>query len=234
MKKINFILLLFTFTFSFAQDKLTFGVRAGATLPELSNFIDGNYKKTTTITPTFGAFINLKLTDKFSIQPEVLYANYKFNIKGNTNVNTFAGNTNADFDGNFNTSYATIPIFARYEIFKNLHLEAGPQFNILINDKGNGTAYSKTYDTLLEFSEKSLNELIKEMNSFGVNRITGKTSKFDYGLTGGLTYDLPIDGFSVSGRYYIGFTDLFKDVDENQGSVSSKNAAMNISVAYSF
>ena len=121
-----------------------------------------------------------------------------------------------------------------WNLFKNFNLEAGPQFDFLIHDKGNGRAYSHSLNQLLEFSEKSLNELIKEMNSFGVNRITGTTTAFDYGLTGGLTYDLPIDGFSVSGRYYIGFTELFKNVDENQGSVSSKNAAMNLSVAYSF
>jgi len=62
-----------------------------------------------------GAYLNLNLSDKFGITPEVLYTAY----------GSKWDNAKVDFD------YVAIPVMLRYKPISLLSLEAGPQFSFL-------------------------------------------------------------------------------------------------------
>ena len=62
-----------------------------------------------------GAYVNINLSDKFGITPEVLYSAYASNWD----------NIKVDFD------YISIPVMLRFKPIPLLSLEAGPQFSFL-------------------------------------------------------------------------------------------------------
>ena len=62
-----------------------------------------------------GAYVNLNLSEKFGITPEVLY----------TALGSEWDNVKVDFD------YLAIPVMLRFKPIKFLSLEAGPQFSFL-------------------------------------------------------------------------------------------------------
>ena len=76
-----------------------------------------------------GGFAEIGLSEKFTIQPEVLFNEYKQDT---------ASSFNAVYDlksnlSNIKLNYLTIPILLNYNASKILSLQAGPQFGILMN-----------------------------------------------------------------------------------------------------
>jgi hypothetical protein len=120
MKKI-FILsfLVIGITQSNAQ-MLKFGVKAGANFASLEG--DGVEGLNTYTSFHFGALLEIKVFENFSIQPELLYSSQGAKVN-EENVK----------DINFN--YITVPVLAKfYLISEKLSVEAGPQFSFLIDD----------------------------------------------------------------------------------------------------
>ena len=70
----------------------------------------------------FGGFAEIKISDKFAVQPELLYS-----AQG------------AKFDGdNLNLNYINIPVMAKYYVADAFSLEAGPQLGFLMSAKADG------------------------------------------------------------------------------------------------
>lgn len=110
MKKI--ILCAFAvcaFAFSNAQDsKLSFGMKAGVNFSNVSGAkVDGKDAKGRTGFYV-GGLADYSISDKFSIQPEVLYS-----MEG-------ADKNSLD--------YIRIPVMAKYEVVENFSILAGPSF----------------------------------------------------------------------------------------------------------
>lgn len=68
-----------------------------------------------------GGVAELKLTDEFSLQPELLYT--ELGAKGD------------EGDQVLKTSYLSLPVMAKYYLIEGLSVEAGPQASILLSDK---------------------------------------------------------------------------------------------------
>jgi len=111
MKKIILsAIAVFAFAFSNAQDsKLSFGVKAGVNLSSISGAKgeDGSDAKGRTGFYV-GGLANYSISDKLSIQPEVLYS-----MEG-------ADKNSLD--------YIRIPVMAKYEVVENFSILAGPSF----------------------------------------------------------------------------------------------------------
>ncbi len=76
-----------------------------------------------------GGFAEIGLSEKFTIQPEVLFNEYKQDT---------ASSFNAVYDlksnlSNIKLNYLTIPILLNYNASKILSLQVGPQFGILMD-----------------------------------------------------------------------------------------------------
>jgi hypothetical protein len=134
MKKLSFLIitvLLFSLTRIQAQG-LHLGIKAGTNISELTgrSFDEGfqwNFMA--------GAFVELNVTSKWGIQPEVLFSQTSTQTASNFNDIYEQGINSRDVKLN----YLSIPILLSYKPVPLLSLQAGPQFGILMNTSENLT-----------------------------------------------------------------------------------------------
>jgi opacity protein-like surface antigen len=131
MKKIILLLVvIFIATTSIAQ--VSAGLKVGASFANVENAAKGVKATSSSRTAlALGGFVNFSVSEKFKIQPELLY-------QGMGGV----------FDGvTFKNQYVNIPILAQYAITQNFKIEAGPQFGILASSKSAGEDIKDAYKT---------------------------------------------------------------------------------------
>jgi hypothetical protein len=120
MKKIILsAMAICAFSFANAQDKkdMSFGIKGGMNISAVTN-VTGSSSLTGF---HIGGFAEFKVSDKLTIQPELLYSTQGDKYDG--------GKTNLD--------YINIPVMAKYYVTDALSLEAGPQIGLLISGKEN-------------------------------------------------------------------------------------------------
>lgn len=171
MKKIILsALAVCVFTFSNAQDlpktinglDVTFGAKAGL---NLSTLVGDTHN--VSMKPGFhiGGMAELELTEKLSVQPEILYS-----LQG-AKVDDGTGS-----DYNYNLSYITLPVIGKYYVIEGLSLEAGPQIGVLISAKS-------------KIDGESINHK-KNTSSIDFGANIGAGYKMDSGLNFALRYSL--------------------------------------------
>lgn len=123
MKKTLFItILLFAMTINVQAQLLKIGVKAGLNYANLT----GSNIQTDAITSYHAGLVaEIKLLEKFAIQPELLYT-----TQGAT-YNTVLG----DFKNEL--GYIAIPVLAKIYLSKSFSLELGPQASFLLSEKNN-------------------------------------------------------------------------------------------------
>lgn len=122
MKKIIVLLILLSFIFvdkSSAQD-LSLGVKAGLNVSSLGGSTDVGYGSK----PGFHAGVvgEIGMSDAFLLQPEVLLS-----LQG-------SGNGLTGFSNDINLFYLHIPVALKYNVWDELHIEAGPQLSALLGN----------------------------------------------------------------------------------------------------
>lgn len=184
-----------------AQQKWNLGVKAGINLPEIADFYDENFKKKTYVTFVGGVFGTYTILPKLVIQTEVLYSMQ--GMKADGLIQTNIGGTDVDipFNATFDVRYITVPLVARYKVWKELYAEAGPQLGFLIHKRGKG------------FIEGIPDEIDEDFDvffqAFGFDI---QSKKLDVGLNFGLGYSF-YKNFSLGGRYYFGLSPLVEGSD---------------------
>lgn len=117
MKKLLLVLLVVSFTGVANAQDLTFGAKAGVNFASLTGDdvedIDGRTSF------HLGMIAEFLLSEKFAIQPEVLYSSQ--------------GAKASDEDSEWKLDYVSIPVMAKYFVTEGLSLEAGPYvaFNVV-------------------------------------------------------------------------------------------------------
>ncbi|UTX49438.1 porin family protein [Chryseobacterium sp. MA9] len=204
MKKIFLGLAIITGTFAFAQNtstdattpstsssKIKFGLKAGLNVSNLSN-MDMNSKA------GFygGVFANIPIAKDFSIQPEALYSATGAKGKGGDETK-------------LNLEYLSVPIMFQYNALPNLYVEAGPQFNFLIDAR------------------------LKKSASTGAFK--SATNSFDFGIGLGAGYYFT-KNIGINVRYTAGLSDIVKTRYQygydRTGSV--KNSVFQVGINYKF
>lgn len=205
MKKIFLGLAIIAGTFTFAQStsasteattpstssKIKFGLKAGLNISTLSNMDmkskAGFYG---------GVFANIPVAKDFSVQPEVLYSATGAKGKGDNNTQ-------------LNLEYLSVPVMFQYKALPNLYVEAGPQFNFLIDAR-----LKKSASTSL---------------------LKNGTQSFDFGIGLGAGYYFT-KNIGVNVRYTAGLSDIVKTKYhygyDREGSV--KNGVFQIGLNYKF
>ena len=112
--------LLFTFitvfaVFAAAAQNISFGAKAGLNLATFTG--DALTGLDTRASFHIGGLVEIPITEKFSIQPEVLYSE-----KGSQ-----------FFGEELNLSYIDFPVLAKYHIIKGLSAELGPVASFLLS-----------------------------------------------------------------------------------------------------
>jgi hypothetical protein len=138
MKKILLAAVLFVATAATTQAQLLkIGVKAGVNFANFS----GTEIQTDAITSYHGGLVaEVKLLDRFSIQPELLYTTQGAEYK------TAFG----DFKNEL--GYISIPVMAKIYLSDSFSLEAGPQASFLVSEKKDFDAEdAETFDFGVNF-----------------------------------------------------------------------------------
>ncbi len=120
---------VFAFSFANAQDT-KYGVKGGLSMSSTSET-----GASSLLSFHLGGFAEFKISDKFAVQPELLYSaqGAKFSAGG------------ASFTTNLN--YINIPVMAKYYVADAFSIEAGPQIGFLMSAKSEGTDLKEFYNT---------------------------------------------------------------------------------------
>jgi hypothetical protein len=81
-----------------------------------------------------GGFMEVRLSNKFVLQPEVLFNQYSSTLDSNFK-NIYQGVFNASAQTKVKLNYLSIPILLNYKLIGSfLSLQAGPQFSVLMSN----------------------------------------------------------------------------------------------------
>jgi len=169
-----------------AQSDIRFGAKAGFNISTLGG------SSTLSFDPKLGfhlgGVLEIPFTDDIIIQPEALIS-----LQGSGGF----------FQDDLNFWYLNVPVIAKYNIWDELYIEAGPQISLLLSDNIEGNLVGGFAD-----DEDFLND----------------TNAIDIGLGFGAGYRLD-DNFYFQLRFNVGFINAIEDF-------SSKNRTVQISAVY--
>lgn len=222
MKKITLTALaLCAFAFTQAQG-VKFGAKAGANMSNLTGDIEDTSMK---FGFQAGGFVEVKFTDKWALQPEVLYSlqGAKREYSENDGFEAY------DYDSKLNLSYINIPVMVKFYPVEKFFLEAGPQVGFLISAKSKtDVSYTSGGTTM------SSSETIDEKNT--VNTV-------DFGFNFGLGFDFTENLFA-NVRYNLGLANVskedtveeidFEDFSVNSTDYSVRSSVISLSIGYKF
>ncbi len=121
MRKILLFAVFTVFSLSAAQSQeLRFGAKAGVNVAFLGGDL-GIAELSSRTSFHIGGLVEIPLSEKFSIQPELLYSS-----EGYDQWILFFSTTEVELD------YLRVPILAKYYIINGLSVEAGPNLGLLI------------------------------------------------------------------------------------------------------
>ena len=175
MKKITLsIIAVLAFGFTNAQET-KFGLKAGL---NVANFGGDAEDAKSLVGFHVGGFAEIKLSDKFAIQPELLYsaqgANEEYSEFG------------APVEITQNLGYLNIPVMAKYYVAEGFSLEAGPQIGFLLNAKIKAEYEGESEDESNKDAFKSID--------FGVN--FGAGYDFTENFSAGVRYNLGLSNIA--------------------------------------
>ncbi|RZJ55926.1 MAG: PorT family protein [Flavobacterium sp.] len=124
------------FAFTNAQET-KFGVKGGLNLTNLTGDVEGT---SSLVGFHVGGFAEIKLTDKFAIQPELL-----FSTQGAKIEETFFDESD-EYDTKLN--YLNIPVLAKFYVTEAFSVEAGPQLGVLLSAKSDGEDVKDFYKSV--------------------------------------------------------------------------------------
>ena len=180
MKKIFLIisLTILTITAVKSQEKIQFGLKGGINFTSMTSdfLIDKDYQTGFHI----GVLAEIPLGDRYSLQPEILYATQ--GVKGKVILYAIPGPGPHDvlpYPVAYKLNYIQVPVLVKIYLVNNFSLEIGPSFNFLLNDKET-------------FENTTRTDLGK---SFEFSGVLGLSYQLKGGLFGGLRF---VNGFTAA------------------------------------
>jgi hypothetical protein len=160
---------LFTIVYVNGQDKkdMSFGVKAGLNVSSIYNIDEDGVDSNSFIGFHVGFFGEFMVSDKFAIQPELLYSTQGVELE-------FLGEK-----GDLKLDYINIPVLGKYYVSDAFSLEAGPQIGFLISAETNSGGVTEDVKDELKSTDVSL--------AFGANYDISKNfmigARYNIGLT---------------------------------------------------
>ncbi|WP_327018593.1 porin family protein [Croceibacter atlanticus] len=111
----------FGFTSVQAQDGVSFGAKGGVNFAKLTgdDVEDADGRTSFHV----GAIVEIPVSDRFSVQPEVLYSGQGLQSEED------------GIESKIKLDYINVPVLAKFYLTDGLSLEGGPQFGFLVNDE---------------------------------------------------------------------------------------------------
>lgn len=212
-KRVVFATALFMFLGQVVSAQETrFGVKAGANYSSIVGDLTQGLKFR--FSGHGGIFLEIDFSEKFKLQPELLYSSQGFQFSTDLaeiqNGGVVADGN--DLRTNVQLNFITVPILGKFALNDKVDVEFGPQFGFLLNQV-----------TKIKDLDQASN-----VNADRRSSISGDF-QLDYGAAVGLGYQLT-DNLSVSPRFYIGLRNRLNAL----AGAQNYNAAIQLSVNYLF
>ncbi|NIF05258.1 PorT family protein [Chryseobacterium sp. Tr-659] len=202
---------------------ISFGVKAGFNGSTLTRGDGYNYDNNEKIKPGFhaGVFVHIPVTEKFSVQPELLFS--QLGSKSDYNYRTTSDNYRMTQHYSYTTTlnYITLPLMVQYNILPQLYVEAGPEFGLLLGGKTKGdlTTIEMTGSTLIVEHNEHVSKSIP----------MSLLNRFNFGIGIGAGYYFT-EKLAATARFTAGITEVYKYNSDDK----IRNNAFQIGVAYKF
>lgn len=184
----------------YSQNNLPFGIKAGVNTAGIY-YPDGKISYTSNYSPNVGFISDFSLTNKLYIQGEMLY-NRKFApLFPPVGVGSYMITSKLD--------YIDVPVVAKYNLFKNFAIEAGPQLGILLRKKHFLVTHPNNIEQIQEIE-------VNNVNNLELSGVIGLQYKFTNSLF-------------AQFRYSHGLTDVYKNY-----WAKVKNSIIGLSLGYLF
>lgn len=204
MNKLFLGLAMIAGTLGYSQQTITqeklpvkFGIKAGGNAASFSEQkLSINNQK---IGFHAGAFVNIPLSQKFSLQPEVLYNQLGArSVISSTDVTIESTNIKTQHEYKASLNYISVPLMLQMKPSQNFYIEAGPEFSYFLNGKttGDRTITTTTGGTTTTQTESHSDEFNKD-----------NIKKFNVGLGLGLGYDFT-PNLGINARYVNSLTHI--------------------------
>ena len=210
MKKMVFAALaVLVFGFANAQDEVKatsevkFGAKGGINLANIVGDDAGDANMFVGFNAGF--FVEIPVTDKLTIQPEILYSAQGSKSEGPLNIEGDIYDVKATLKMN----YINVPVMFKYQVADKFSLEAGPYVGFLVSAK-----------------------VKAEVSGFGSATEDAKDlfKSTDFGLGLGMNYEFS-DVIFANARYQAGLTEIG---DSEAGGNSVKNSVFQIGLGFRF
>lgn len=220
MKKLIILTTIILFGFiNLNAQGVNFGVKAGVNNSTLNDLVESTmltfgpgdpqyeFLKNFTSRTAFhiGIVVEIMVSDKFAIQPEILYSAQGSDYTGFD----LASMDRNEGQGTYKFDYLNVPILAKFYLAEGFGLEVGPQIGLLLSA-------TQEYEEVGEEPRK-----IKE----GIEEI-------DIGVAGGISYKLK-GGLNFGGRYIFGLT-KFNDREVGDYELEYNQGVVQVYVGYFF
>lgn len=229
MKKLFLTAAIAVMTLATNQaQELKFGVKAGLNIAniggDLGNFdFDETNDFEARTSFHVGGLVEIPISEKFAIQPEVLYSSQGAK-------STYRYDDGFDFENSESTiklDYITLPIMAKFMPFEGFSIEAGPQVGFLVSAKS---------DNEFSYTDSGTGETVSGSED-GVD-VKDLYKSIDFGLNFGVGYRLE-NGIMFQARYNFGLADIDEeddsdDFEEFDDFFEPKNRVFQLSVGYMF
>lgn len=123
IKLISLAITLFIFSASYSQFHI--GIKGGASINKITG---KSFKNDFTYGYHLGGYASIGLGGKLSLQPEVLFNQFKTDTSSN-----FSSVYHFNKINGIKLNYLSIPVLLNYNVAKMLAIQAGPQFGILLD-----------------------------------------------------------------------------------------------------
>ncbi|OAB78166.1 porin family protein [Cochleicola gelatinilyticus] len=210
MKKVFLVAAVAVFGVSttFAQADFRMGAKAGVNFAKLTgdDVEDADGRTGFHV----GGLVEIPVTEKFSIQPEVLYSQ-----QGLQRKDEFAGTT---VESKLILDYINIPVMAKFYVTDEFSLEGGPQF---------GFRAKSEFETNIDEDGNEGETTIDLKDDF---------SSFDLGAGIGAAYRLPM-GVFFQARYVLGLSNVNDAGNDSEDGIFEDdltNSVLSLSVGYKF
>lgn len=207
MKK-NILAIVAVMVFGLANAQTAkFGIKGGMNIANWDGDTEGIDTKSK-IGFNIGGFAEIKLSDKFAIQPELLYSAQGMKVDDFNLDDPDLGFITAN--AKFNFSYINIPVMFKYYAAEKFNIEVGPQIGFLTSAK-----------------------LKVKVDGYGSaeDNIKENFESVDFGLNFGAGYDFT-EHFFVNGRYNLGLSNIAKTEEGEDAKIN--NSVFSINVGYKF
>ena len=184
MKKITMLFVgALTCFFSYINGQTTVGIKGGVNIADVSTKLANNGFKTR-VSGHAGIYVNRMINKYFAVQPEVLFSGEGQRFFYNSVEHTWALN------------YIEIPLMLQLYPIKELYLEAGPQFGLLISARDKITGQNHVPDIKANFATAQFSiatgigfRIVDRVNIYG---------RYNFGLTDITSYDAIVNHNNVA------------------------------------